>query len=83
MLMLAAVRIGAIHVAIFAGFGAAAFADRVVRTGARAIFAADITYRKGKDVSLTEIVDACLDGGRGPGRREGRHCCAARAPTSP
>jgi acetyl-CoA synthetase len=63
MVMLAAVRIGAIHVAIFAGFGAAAFADRVVRTGARAIFAADITYRKGKDVSLTEIVNACLDEG--------------------
>jgi acetyl-CoA synthetase len=58
--MLAAVRIGAIHVAIFAGFGAAALADRVVRTGSRAIFAADITYRKGKDISLTEIIDACL-----------------------
>ena len=60
MVMLAAVRIGAIHVAIFAGFGAAAFADRVVRTGARAIFASDITYRKGKDVSLKDIVDDCL-----------------------
>ena len=60
MVMLAAVRIGAIHVAIFAGFGAAAFADRVVRTGAKAIFASDIIYRKGKDVGLKEIVDACL-----------------------
>ena len=60
MVMLAAVRIGAIHVAIFAGFGAAAFADRVTRTGARAIFASDIVYRKGKDVSLKDIVDACL-----------------------
>ncbi len=63
IIMLAAVRIGAIHVAIFAGFGAAAFADRVVRTGARAIFAADVTYRKGKDVSLKEIVDSCLTEG--------------------
>ncbi|MGD0765079.1 MAG: acetate--CoA ligase [Dehalococcoidia bacterium] len=62
-IMLAAVRIGAIHVAIFAGFGASAFADRVVRTGARAIFASDITYRKGKDVSLKEMVDACLAAG--------------------
>ncbi|MGD0116108.1 MAG: acetate--CoA ligase [Dehalococcoidia bacterium] len=60
MVMLAAVRIGAIHVAIFAGFGAAAFADRVTRTGARAIFASDIVYRKGKDVSLKDMVDACL-----------------------
>lgn len=62
-IMLAAVRIGAIHVAIFAGFGASAFADRVVRTGARAIFASDITYRKGKDVPLKEMVDACLAAG--------------------
>ncbi len=60
MVMLAAVRIGAIHVAIFAGFGAAAFADRVTRTGAKAIFASDIVYRKGKDVSLKDMVDACL-----------------------
>ena len=59
-IMLAAVRIGAIHVAIFAGFGASAFADRVVRTGGRVIFAADATWRKGNEVSLKEMVDDCL-----------------------
>ena len=59
-IMLAAVRIGAIHVAIFAGFGASAFADRVVRTGGRVIFAADATWRKGHEVSLKEMVDDCL-----------------------
>jgi acetyl-CoA synthetase len=59
-IMLAAVRIGAIHVAIFAGFGASAFADRVVRTGARVIFAADVTWRKGRETRLKGMVDACL-----------------------
>ena len=59
-IMLAAVRIGAIHVAIFAGFGASAFADRVVRTGGRVIFAADATWRKGREVPLKEMVDDCL-----------------------
>jgi len=62
-IMLAAVRIGAIHVAIFAGFGASAFADRVVRTGARVIFAADATWRKGREAPLKEMVDACLEEG--------------------
>ena len=62
-IMLAAVRIGAIHVAIFAGFGASAFADRVVRTGARVIFAADATWRKGREAPLKDMVDACLDEG--------------------
>ena len=62
-IMLAAVRIGAIHVAIFAGFGASAFADRVVRTGARVIFAADATWRKGREAPLKDMVDACLEEG--------------------
>ena len=62
-IMLAAVRIGAIHVVIFAGFGASAFADRVVRTGARVIFAADATWRKGREAPLKEMVDACLQEG--------------------
>ncbi|MGB6836272.1 MAG: acetate--CoA ligase [Dehalococcoidia bacterium] len=63
VIMLACARIGAIHVVIFAGFGASALADRVVRTGARAIFAADITWRKGREIQLKEIVDASLGQG--------------------
>ena len=49
-------------------------ADRAA--GARAVFAADITYRKGKDVPLKGIVD---DGGRGSGRarRAGRRAASA------
>ncbi len=61
MLMLAAARIGAIHVVVFAGFGAQALADRVQASGSRLVFATDVTYRKGKDVQLKGIVDAALE----------------------
>ncbi len=90
MLMLAAVRIGAIHSVVFAGFGANALADRIAASGSRAVFTADVTYRKGKDVALTPmVVDALKIGGasvehlvvweRGPaasagGRGEGVAC---------
>jgi acetyl-CoA synthetase len=66
MLMLAAVRIGAIHVVVFAGFGTQALSDRVQASGSRFIFTTDITYRKGKDVQLKGIVDAAREIG-GPG----------------
>jgi acetyl-CoA synthetase len=56
-LMLAIVRIGAIHSVVFAGFGAKALADRIEASGSRFVFAADITYRKGRNVPLTAIVD--------------------------
>ena len=62
MLMLAAVRIGAIHVVVFAGFGARALGDRIRASGARLVFTTDVTYRKGKDVRLKEIVDDALAG---------------------
>jgi len=60
MLMLAAVRIGAIHVVVFAGFGANALSDRIQASGSRLVFTADVTYRKGKNTHLKEIVDAAL-----------------------
>ena len=50
VLMLATVRIGAIHSVVFAGFGARALGDRIDASGSRAVFTADVTYRKGKDV---------------------------------
>ena len=62
MLMLAAVRIGAIHLVVFAGFGARALGDRIRASGSRLVFTTDITYRKGKDVPLKGIVDAALEG---------------------
>jgi acetyl-CoA synthetase len=60
VLMLAAVRIGAIHSVVFAGFGAKALADRIEASGSKAVFTADVTYRKGKDVALKTIVDDAL-----------------------
>lgn len=60
VLMLATVRIGAIHSITFAGFGAGALADRIRASGSRLVFTADVIYRKGKDVRLKEIVDAAL-----------------------
>ncbi|HEX2185285.1 MAG TPA: AMP-binding protein, partial [Chloroflexota bacterium] len=61
VLMLAATRIGAIHLVVFAGFGAGALGDRIQMAGARAVFATDVTWRKGKEVRLKEIVDAALE----------------------
>lgn len=61
MLMLATVRIGAIHSVVFAGFGEKALADRIQASGSRLVFTSDITYRKGKDVPIKSIVDGALD----------------------
>jgi acetyl-CoA synthetase len=60
MLMLATVRIGAIHSVVFAGFGASALGDRIAASGSKALFTADVTYRKGKDVALMPIVEEAL-----------------------
>ena len=59
-LMLATVRIGAMHSVVFAGFGAKALADRIEASASRAVFAADVTYRKGREVPLKSIVDEAL-----------------------
>jgi len=61
IVMLATVRIGAIHSVVFAGFGAKALSDRVQASGSRLVFTADITYRKGKDTRLKDIVDEALE----------------------
>ncbi len=60
MLMLATVRIGAIHSVVFAGFGAGALADRILASGSKLVLTADVTYRKGGEVQLKTIVDAAL-----------------------
>ncbi|HEX4743744.1 MAG TPA: acetate--CoA ligase, partial [Candidatus Limnocylindria bacterium] len=59
-LMLASTRIGAVMLVVFAGFGAGALGERVRLAGARAVFATDLTYRKGKDVPLKGIVDEAV-----------------------
>ena len=58
--MLAAVRIGAIHSVVFAGFGSGALGDRIRASGSRLVLAADVTFRKGKEVDLKTIVDHAL-----------------------
>lgn len=61
MVMLASVRIGAIHSVVFAGFGAGALAERIRASGSRLVFTTDVTFRKGGEVRLKEIVDAALE----------------------
>ena len=61
VLMLATVRIGAIHSVVFAGFGEHALADRVQASGSRLVFTTDVTYRRGKDVPLKGIVDEAME----------------------
>jgi acetyl-CoA synthetase len=42
---------------VFAGFGAHALGGRIAASGSRLVFAADVTFRKGKEVELKTIVD--------------------------
>ena len=65
VLMLACARIGAIHLVVFAGFGSGALGDRVSLADARAVFCADVTWRKGRTVALKQIVDEAV--GEAPG----------------
>src|SRR5262245_15112539 len=60
-LMLATVRIGAIHSIVFAGFGARALGDRIAASGSRVVFATDVVYRKGQNVALLPIVEEALN----------------------
>ncbi len=62
-LMLACVRVGAIHSVVFAGFGASALADRIRLSGSKAVFVADATLRKGRVVPLVTILDDALAAG--------------------
>jgi acetyl-CoA synthetase len=65
VVMLAAARVGAIHCVVFGGFGARALADRIQASGSRAVFTADVAWRKGKETRLKEIVDEALALGSG------------------
>jgi acetyl-CoA synthetase len=60
ILMLATVRIGAIHSVVFAGFGEKALSDRIRASGSKLVFTTDITYRKGKNVPVKPTVDLAL-----------------------
>ncbi len=59
-LLLACTRIGAIHIVVFAGFGSGALSERIQLAGAKIVFTADLTWRKGKEVQLKEIADEAV-----------------------
>ena len=58
--MLAAVRLGAIHTVIFAGFTASAVANRINDSTSKFVITADGFYRKNKTVELKPIVDEAI-----------------------
>ena len=58
--MLAATRIGAVHLVVFAGFGASALADRIQMAGAGVLLTADATWRRGRATPLLGIVEEAL-----------------------
>ncbi|WP_334119371.1 acetate--CoA ligase [Limnobacter sp.] len=58
--MQACARIGAIHSVVFGGFSAKALQDRIMDTGAVAVFTADQQVRGGKQLPLKTIVDEAL-----------------------
>ena len=58
--MLAATRIGAVHLVVFAGFGASALADRIRMAGAGVLLTADATWRRGRATPLLGIVEEAL-----------------------
>lgn len=60
-MMLAVVRLGAVHVVVFSGFSAAAMKERIIDTGARLVVTADIAYRRGKALKLKDIVDQAVE----------------------
>ncbi len=60
IVMLACVRLGAIHTIIFSGFSSQALADRINDTEAKIVITADGCYRRGKIVELKSVVDEAI-----------------------
>ncbi len=58
--LLAIVKIGGIVLPLFSGYGAGAVATRLADTGAKALFAADGVYRRGRVVAMKPIADEAL-----------------------
>ncbi|HEY4379863.1 MAG TPA: acetate--CoA ligase [Acidobacteriaceae bacterium] len=59
--MLACARIGAVHSVVFGGFAAQAIVDRVNDSECVAILTQDVSYRRGTEVRLKDIVDEAID----------------------
>jgi len=59
--MLACARIGAVHSVVFGGFAAQAIVDRVNDSACVALLTQDVSYRRGTEVRLKDIVDEAID----------------------
>ena len=60
--MLACVRIGAVHSAVFAGFSSTALRDRILDASAKVLITSNESRRGGKTIGLKSIVDVAVDG---------------------
>ena len=58
--VLACARIGAVHSVIFGGFAAQAISDRVKDSDCRVVLTQDVSYRRGAEVKLKQIVDEAM-----------------------
>jgi acetyl-CoA synthetase len=58
--MLACARIGAVHVVVFGGFGAAALNMRIQDAEAKVIITSDVSIRRGKSIQLKAIVEEAI-----------------------
>ena len=59
--LLACARIGAVHSVIFGGFAAHAIVDRVNDSDCQVVVTQDVSYRRGGEVKLKEIVDEAME----------------------
>jgi acetyl-CoA synthetase len=59
--LLACARIGAVHSVIFGGFAAHAISDRVNDSDCQVVVTQDISYRRGGEVKLKQIVDEAME----------------------
>ncbi|HEY5213018.1 MAG TPA: acetate--CoA ligase [Acidobacteriaceae bacterium] len=59
--LLACARIGAVHSVIFGGFSARAISDRVNDSDCQVVVTQDVSYRRGGEVKLKQIVDEAME----------------------
>lgn len=58
--LLACARIGAVHSVVFGGFAAHAIVDRVNDSACLAVITQDVSYRRGTEIQLKNIVDEAM-----------------------